>query len=162
VSTVQLDAVEAALFESHRNGCEGIDEPLDVARRHDVGHRPAQRVGLIRYAHGRSGRVPKLLTTRMPELADQTRARTLDGDGGAPECFEIDIVIARDDRAVGKRLRIDGDDFAHDESGAAPGARQEKVDPALGDAVPGAVVCQRRWKRDAIADFTGADPNGGE
>ena len=87
---------------------------------------------------------------------------TLDGNGGAPERFEIDVVVSRDDGAVGKGLRIDGDDFAHDESGAATGARREKVDPALGDAVPGAVVCQRRWKRDAIADLTVADPNGGE
>ncbi len=124
--------------------------------------RPAERIRLIGYTHGRSRRVPKLLAAGMPQLADQARARVLDRAGGASKTRVVDVVVARHDGAVGERLRIDGDHLADEEPGASARARRQKVDPALGDPVAGAEIGQRRAKRNAIANLTIADPNGCE
>ena len=154
MGTVELDAAEAAAIQARGDCREGVDEPLDVGGGHDVGNRPAQGIRLSRYAHGRTGRVPELLPARMPELTHQASACLCDERSRAPEARLVRIIVSRDDGAMSERLRIDRDDLGHEESRPSPGARHQEVYPAIRDPMPGAVVRERRRKRDAIAELT--------
>ena len=157
VRAVQLDAGESAALESLGHRHEGVHQPLDVARRQHVGHGPAQRVGLIRHPHRRSRGMPQLLPAGMPELSHETGTGLLDGRRRAREAVVVRIVVAGDDGAVRERLRVHGDDLAHDETGAAARAGHEEIGPALGHPVCGTVVGERRGQGDAVADLASAN-----
>ncbi len=157
VRAVQLDAAEAAALQplGHRHVLVG--HPAQLAGVHDVRHGPAIGIRLVGDALGRVHRAPELLAPRMPELAHQARPRALDRGRRAAKAVLVGGVVAGDDRAVRQRRRVDRDDLGDDQAGAAARALGEEVDPAPGDALPGAEIGERRRQRDAVAQRAAAD-----
>ena len=144
VRAVQLHPAEAAALEPQRDRDVGLGHVPQLVGRHDVRHGPAVGVGLVRDALGRPHRGPQLLAPRVPELADEARARALDRRRGALEALLVGLVVAGDDCAMRERRRIDGDHLADDRPAATLGALGQEVDPALGDAMARPEVRQRR------------------
>ena len=151
VCAVQLDPVESAAREPPRHRDVGIDEPRALLRRHDPRHCPAQRVRLVGDPGRGPGRMPELLATRMPELAENAPAGRVHFVRDLLEARIVRLLVPGDDRPVRECLRVHRDDLAHDQPASAPRTLGEKVDPPIRDAVPGPEVGQGRGKRDAVA-----------
>ena len=75
------------------------------------------------------------------KLRDETGARRLNRLGGTLETVFVLLFIARDDSAMRKRRRIDCDDLGDNRPGAALGAFDQEVGPAIGDPMARSIVC---------------------
>src|SRR5262245_44647040 len=107
-------------------------------------HGPAIGVGLVGDTLWRPDRVPKLLASRVPKLAEQAGPGALDGVCRTLEPIFVLLGIAGDDRAMCERRRINRDDLADNRAGTALGTLGEEIGPAIGDPVARPIIGERR------------------
>src|SRR5262245_31744234 len=151
---MQLDATKSAALETFSNFNIPVRHLPQFIGAHHMWDRPAVRVGLIGDSLGGRDRTPKLLPPGMPQLTNKAGALAFDFGGSRLEAIFVPGVKSSDDRTLRQRRRVYRQDLGDDLARPALGPLGQKIDPARGDPIARAVVCQSSRKCNAI--FHGA------